>query len=134
MIRWRPEVGLSRKATSKFVASDGCLVDVLFLHWMDEKRTIHCPHTQTLQTLLHPKHDFIGTTVVRFRNVFWKPSTRISMRPYFLVGIGRVGEDCHALVFRGSYLQDRPNHGDRKSPKWGCSPSKWPEWVVNGGY
>ena len=26
------------------------------------------------------------------------------------------------------------NHGDRKSPKWGNSPSKWPKWFVNGGY
>ena len=21
-----------------------------------------------------------------------------------------------------------------KSPNWGCSPSKWPEWLINGGY
>ena len=26
------------------------------------------------------------------------------------------------------------NHGDRKSPKWGCSPYKWPKWLVNRGY
>ena len=27
------------------------------------------------------------------------------------------------------------NHGDRKSPKWGCgTPSKWPKWFINGGY
>ena len=44
-----------------------------------------------------PTHDFIGTTVVGFRNV-QKPLNESSMRPYFLVGVGRVGEDCHALV------------------------------------
>ena len=21
-----------------------------------------------------------------------------------------------------------------KSPNWGCSPSKWPKWLINGGY
>ncbi len=21
-----------------------------------------------------------------------------------------------------------------KSPKWGCSPSKWLKWLINGGY
>ena len=21
-----------------------------------------------------------------------------------------------------------------KSPKWDCSPSKWPKWLINGGY
>ncbi len=21
-----------------------------------------------------------------------------------------------------------------KSPKWGCSPSKWPKWLINGSY
>ena len=21
-----------------------------------------------------------------------------------------------------------------KSPNWGCSPSKWPKWRINGGY
>ena len=21
-----------------------------------------------------------------------------------------------------------------KSPKWGCSPSKWAKWLINGGY
>ena len=26
------------------------------------------------------------------------------------------------------------NHGDRKSPKWGCSPYKWPKWLINRGY
>ncbi len=27
------------------------------------------------------------------------------------------------------------DHGDRKSPKWGCgTPSKWPKWLINGGY
>ena len=26
------------------------------------------------------------------------------------------------------------NHGDRKSPKQGCSPYKWPKWLINGGY
>ena len=26
------------------------------------------------------------------------------------------------------------NHGDRKSPKSGCSPSKWLKWLVNGVY
>ena len=26
------------------------------------------------------------------------------------------------------------NHGDRKSPKWGYSPYKWPKWLINGGY
>jgi len=25
------------------------------------------------------------------------------------------------------------NHGDRKSPKWGYSPSKWPKWRINTG-
>ena len=26
------------------------------------------------------------------------------------------------------------NHGDRKSPNWGCgTPSKWPKWLINGG-
>ena len=25
------------------------------------------------------------------------------------------------------------NHGDRKSPNWGCSPYKWPTWLVNRG-
>ena len=25
------------------------------------------------------------------------------------------------------------NHGDRKSPKWGYSPYKWPKWLVNRG-
>ena len=26
------------------------------------------------------------------------------------------------------------NRGDRKSPSWGCPPSKWPKWLINGGY
>ena len=21
-----------------------------------------------------------------------------------------------------------------KSPNWGCSPYKWPKWLINGGY
>ena len=25
------------------------------------------------------------------------------------------------------------SHGDRTSPNWGYSPSKWPKWLVNGG-
>ena len=25
------------------------------------------------------------------------------------------------------------NHGDRKSPKWGYSPYKWPKWLINRG-
>ena len=38
-------------------------------------------------------------------------------------------------IFRGGYLEDHPrtckginNHGDRKSPKWGYPPYKWPKW------
>ena len=56
-----------------------------------------------------------------------------SMRPYFLVGVGRVGEDFHALVFSEATCRIVPTMVS-KSPKRGCSPSKWPEWVVNGGY
>ena len=27
------------------------------------------------------------------------------------------------------------NHGDRKSPNWGCgTPYKCPKWLINGGY
>ena len=45
-------------------------------------------------------------------------------------------------ISRGPYLEDGlpvkvfvvNNHGDRKSPIWGYSPSKWPKWLINEGY
>ena len=45
-----------------------------------------------------------------------------------------------ARSLEGKYLEDHPtggsvvsNHGDRKSPNWGCSLSKWPKGLLNGG-
>ena len=38
------------------------------------------------------------------------------------------------------YLEDHPRTRKwlitmaSKSPKWGCSPYKWPKWLVNRGY
>ena len=36
------------------------------------------------------------------------------------------------LAESDSIWQVVSNHGDRKSPKWGCgTPSKWPKWLIN---
>ena len=48
----------------------------------------------------------------------------------------------YVSVLGAVYLEDRApwlgyvvnNHGDRKSPKYSCSSSKWPFlWLINGG-
>ena len=55
---------------------------------------------------------------------------------YKLSQKGSMGWE-HLQLVLGRSSQDVEvvnNHGDRKSPKWGYSPSKWTKWLVNGGY
>ena len=50
--------------------------------------------------------------------------------------VGMVGSGAASGILGGPSQFDSMvnNHGDRKSPKWGDSPYKWPKWLINGGY
>ena len=78
----------------------------------------------------------------------WTPGGRCSWKSKF--GTTRSSGDFFWLVSglkkKGppelcwAYLEDHPRTRMwlismvSKSPKWGYSPSKWPKWLMNGGY
>ena len=86
-----------------------------------------------------PYHPFSTPWKIQVCKIFFVEKTKSrAVSAVFQVGrlcSQELDQILNSLLGGSSHLVSSYSyHGDRKSPNWGCSPSKWLKWLINGGY